>query len=329
MPAWLVFVFSGMAVAAAGMRLARDGDAIAARTGLGGLWVGAILVSAATSLPELSTDISAVWQGHSRLAVGDLFGSNLANLAILAGADLAVRRTRILTRVAINQALVGVLGICLTAIAMVGMLSSSFTLGGLAWPTLAIAFTYGAGMRLLHRNRPEPPFRTPADVSAARRRAAPLRRTMIQFALAALVILIAAPWLASSGAELATQLGVSTGFVGLVFVAFATSLPELVVSIESIRNQAYDLTVGNLLGSNCFNMAALVVLDAADGSGSLLSRSGGTALVGAAFGILMTAIALLDILNKSEKRIWVLEPGPAFMLLAYTAGLYLAYRTGP
>lgn len=328
MPAWLVFVLSGAAVAAAGMRLARDGDAIAARTGLGGLWVGAILVAAATSLPELSTDLSAVRQGHPSLAVGDLFGSNMANLAILAVADLAVRRTRILTRVAINQALVGVLGICLAAVAAAGALTSSFTLAGLAWPTLAIGFAYGAGMRLLHRNRPEPPFRRPEDVAAARRHAAPLRRSLLGFALSALVILIAAPSLARSGAVLADQLGLSTGFVGLLLVAFATSLPEVAVSVESIRHEAYDLTVGNLLGSNCFNMAVLVVLDAADGRGSLLAASDGTTLIGAVFVMLMTALALLDILNKSEKRIWLLEPGPAFMLLAYVVGLYLAYR-GP
>jgi cation:H+ antiporter len=325
-PAWLEFVLSGAVVAAAGIRLARDGDAIAARTGLGGLWVGAILVAAATSLPELTTDIAAVRQGHPSLAVGDLFGSNLANLAILAIADLAVRHTRILTRVAINQALVGVLGICLAAIAAAGVLSSSFSLAGLAWPTLAIAFTYGAGMRLLHRNRPEPPFRTAEDVVAARRRAAPLRRAITGFGLSALVILIAAPFLARSAVLVAVQLGLSTGFMGLLLVALATSLPELAVSVESIRNKAYDLTVGNLLGSNCFNMAALVVLDVADGSGSLLARSDGTVLIGAVFGMLMTGLALLDILNKSEKRVWVLEPGPAFMLLAYAAGLYLAFR---
>jgi cation:H+ antiporter len=325
-PAWLVFVLSGLAVAAAGTRLARDGDAVAARTGLGGLWVGAILVAAATSLPELSTDVNAVRQGHPSLAVGDLFGSNLANLVILALADLAVRRTRILTRVAINQALVGVLGICLTVIAAAGVLSSSFSLAGLAWPTLAIAFTYVAGMRLLHRNRPEPPFRSPEDVAAARRRAPPLRRSLVWFALSALVILLAAPSLARSGAALADQLGLSAGFVGLLLVAFATSLPELAVSVESLRTRAYDLAVGNLLGSNCFNMAALVVLDVVDGPGSLLARSDGTALIGALFGVLMTALALLDILNKSEKRIWVLEPGPVFILLAYAVGLYLAYR---
>lgn len=327
MPAAIVFLISGIAVAAAGIRLARDGDAIATRTGMGGLWVGAILVAGATSLPELSIDLNAVLQGNPNLAVGDLFGSNMANMAILAGADLAVRGGRMLTRVAINQALIGVLAIALSAIAAVGVLAGDgFSVLGLAGPTMVIGFAYVAGMRLLHRNRPNPPFRTPEEVDAARKRTPSLRRSGTGFAVAALVILIAAPFLAGSAADLATQFGISTGFVGLLLLAVTTSLPELAVSVESLRAGAYDLAVGNLLGSNCFNMFALVALDAVEGPGSILARSDRTLLIGAVFGILLMALALLEILNKSEKRIWVLEPGPVFMLLAYLAGVYLAYE---
>ncbi|MBI4501103.1 MAG: sodium:calcium antiporter [Gemmatimonadetes bacterium] len=325
---WIVFILSGAAVAGAGVRLARDGDAIAATTGLGGLWVGAILVAAATSLPELSTDISAVLQGNPTLAVGDLMGSNMANMAILAVADLASFRTRILTRVAINQALVGLLSIGLTAIAAAGILAGArFSLLGLTWPTLAIGFTYLAGMRLLHHNRPAPPFRRPEEVEEARAHTRPLRWAIAGLVISAMVILIAAPYLARSAATLAERLGVSQGFVGLLLLAVATSLPEVAVSIESMRMGSYDLAVGNLLGSNCFNMAALVVLDAVGGAGPLLASGDATLLIGAVFGILMTALALLDVLNKSEKRVWVVEPGPAFILLAYAAGVYLAYRT--
>jgi cation:H+ antiporter len=326
---WLVFVLSGLAVAGAGMRLARDGDAIAVGTGLGGLWVGAILVAGATSLPEITTDVSAVIQGNPGLAVGDLFGSNMANMAILAIADLAVFRTRILTRVAINQSMVGVLAICLTAVAAVGVLGGgTFSAAGLSWPTLTIGLGYLAGMRLLHHNRPEPPFRSAEEVTTARRRATPLKRAIIGFLVSALVILIAAPYLARSAATLAVQLGLSQGFVGLLLLALTTSLPEIAVSIESLRAGSYDLTVGNLLGSNCFNMAILVVLDMVDGPGSLLAGGDAVLLIGAMFGILMTGMALLEVLNKSEKRIWILEPGPVFMLLAYGLGLYLAFRAG-
>jgi cation:H+ antiporter len=240
-----------------------------------------------------------------------------------------VRRARILTRVTINQTLVGLLAVCLTTLAIIGMVTeSAFAPLGLAWPTWAIGFTYVAGMRLLHHNRPEPPFRRPEEITAAKGRAPSLRVAVIGFSISALVILVASPFLAGSAGTLAHQLGVSEGFVGLLLLAFTTSLPELAVSVESMRARTYDLAVGNLLGSNCFNMAALVVLDLVQGGGSLLTQADPAALVGAAFGILMMAVALLDILNKSEKRIWVLEPGPAFMLLAYVVGLYLAYQTG-
>ena len=68
MPAWLVFVLSGAVVAAAGVRLARDGDRLGEETGLGGMWIGAILVAGATSLPELLTDLNAIRDGNPSLA---------------------------------------------------------------------------------------------------------------------------------------------------------------------------------------------------------------------------------------------------------------------
>ena len=106
---------------------------------MGGLWVGAILVAAATSLPELVTDVNAVLQGHPSLAVGDLLGSSMANMMILAVADLLGRSPRLLTRVAINQALVGTLGICLTILAAIGTVTGRgfgpLPTGGRPWPS--------------------------------------------------------------------------------------------------------------------------------------------------------------------------------------------------
>ena len=123
MATWALFLITAAAVAGAGIRLAHDGDVIAEETGLGGAWVGAILVAAATSLPELITDIHAVLQDHVALAVGDLFGSNMANMLILAVADLTTRDPGMLTRVAINQALVGTLAISVTALAVLGVVA--------------------------------------------------------------------------------------------------------------------------------------------------------------------------------------------------------------
>jgi len=93
-----------------------------------------------------------------------------------------------------------------------------------------------------------------------------------------------------------------------------------------VRAGAYNLAVGNLLGSNCFNMAALVPLDLIHGPGSILSGTDPGLAVGALFATLLMTLAMLDVLNRSERRIWMLEPGPAFMLLTYLVGIYVPYR---
>jgi cation:H+ antiporter len=198
-PAWLVFLLSGAAVVLAGTRLARDGDAIAERTGLGAAWVGAILVAAATSLPELTTDVYAVRQGNASLAIADLFGSSMANMLILAIADLVTIRRRILMRLAVNQAIVGTLAITLTAVGAVGILTGDrLVVGPIGWAPIAIGLGYLSGMRLLHLNREEPPFETAEEAARARALAPSLRRSAVGFALAALVILVAARFLAAS-----------------------------------------------------------------------------------------------------------------------------------
>jgi cation:H+ antiporter len=148
---------------------------------------------------------------------------------------------------------------------------------------------------------------------------------MIGFGLAAVVILMAAPFLAASTATIAEQLGISKGFAGMVLLALTTSLPEMVVTWTCIRVGAYDLAVGNLFGSNCFNMAAILPLDIVYGSGSILAAVPFELTIGGLFAILLMALAVLDVLNKSERRFWIIEPGPAFMVLAYFAGLYLTY----
>jgi cation:H+ antiporter len=327
MPAWLVFLLSGAVVVIAGARLARDGDVIADQTGLGATWVGAILVAGATSLPELATDVSAVRQGAPGLAIGDLFGSNMANMFILAVADLLTRQTRLLTEVPINQAMVGVLAISFMALAAAGILmGDAFTVLGIGWAPLVIGAGYVLGMRLLHRNRAE---RRPSADGGPRRKdgdAPGLRPAMIGFAVAAIVILVAAPHLARSAATLAEQWGIATGFFGMVFLAAATSLPEAAVVFVAVRAGAHDLAVGNLLGSNCFNMLILVVLDIVDGSGPLLAQAESGVVVGALFGMVLMGQVLLDLLNRAEHRIWYLEPGPALMVLTYVAALFLTYR---
>lgn len=323
---WLLFLFSGGLVAAAGYLLARDGDTIAEGTGLGGMWVGAILVAGATSLPELATNVNAVLQDSVELAIGDLLGSNMFNMLILAVADLVTHRSRLLTRVAVNQALVGTLSILLTTLAAIGLQvdepRSGFPLG---WVAGLIGVGYGGGMRLIHANRAEPPFRTADEVAAAKPSRREVQRAVVRFAVSAMVILVAAPYLVRSTVAVSVQLGISEGIAGILFLAISTSLPEAAVSYTSIRSGSYDLAVGNLLGSNCFNMAAFVPLDIVQGPGSMFTGADPALMVSALGGVVLVAVAMLDLFDRVERRVWVVEPMPALMILIYLAAVLITY----
>ena len=119
----LQFVLLAAVIIAAGSVLTRCADAIAELTGLGRLLVGSVLLAGATSLPELTVDLSAIRLNLPDLAVGDLVGSSLMNLLILAVMDLSHRsRGRMLSRAAAAHALSGTLTIALTALVGVGIL---------------------------------------------------------------------------------------------------------------------------------------------------------------------------------------------------------------
>lgn len=327
MPAELVFFLSAAAIVIAGARLARDGETIADRTGLGQGWVGAILVAIATSLPEIVTDIAAVRQGDSDLAIGDLFGSSMTNMLILAVADLMTRGGHLMLHVHVNQAMVGVLAIAVTAIAAAGVLAGEIAvLFGVGWAPLTIALAYVLGIRLIHRQGTSEQPRRDQDTRESTAGDASLRAATIGFAVAAGAILVAGPFLARSAATLAEQWGIASGFFGMVFLAAATSLPEVAVVVSAVKAGAYTLAVGNLFGSNCANMALFIILDVLDGGGSLLAGAEPGVVVGAVFAVVLTALALLDLLNRSERRIWFVEPGPAAMVMAYAAGVFLTYR---
>jgi cation:H+ antiporter len=334
MAAWVIFALSGVAVVLAGIRLTQSGEVIAEETGLGGAWVGAVFIAIATSLPELATDFSAVRQGEHDLVIGDLFGSSMANMLILALLDLFLWRQRVLTRVAVNQALVGLLGISVTALAVAGVVTDlDLTFLGIGWAPLLIAGTYLVGVRLLHHNRAEPPFEaSPAGHDphsfGALRRSPAFRRSILEFFGATAVILLTAPFLARSAAGIAAELGVATGVIGIILLALTTSLPEVTVTVVALRGGSIDMAVGNLLGSNCINMMLFLFLDMAHGPGSLLREASTSALIAGVFAILLMAQTSFEILNKAERRVHLLEPDALFRIATYALGIYLVVRAG-
>jgi cation:H+ antiporter len=330
---WITFALSAVVIIVSGTKLSRYGDQIAEHSGLGRLWIGVVLLAAATSLPEMLTAVSAVLIDAPDLAVGDLLGAGLGNMLTLALVDLAHRTKRVWQQTALEQTLIASLAVVMTGLA--GLLivaretSSLFHIG---IGTVAIAVMYVFGMRVVFRQesmrrRSEQLERVVEKVEAAldRRSHAPLKRAAWGFAAGTLGILIAAPLLAQSAMEIAEITGISTTFIGTSLVGIVTSLPELVTTFAAVRLGAFDLAVGNLFGSNAFNMAILFIADMAYWKGPLLAAVEPAHAVTALVGIVLMSVGNMGLIYRAEKRFLLIEPDSALMILGYVLGMGLIF----
>jgi len=332
----VVFGLSAGVVVLAGVVLARNGDAIATRTGMGGLFVGMLLMAGATSLPEIVTDVSAAAAGAPDLALGDLFGSSMANMAILALVDM-MHRGHVWPSAGLGQARVAAIAIALTSVLMLGIISPlRLQVGWIGVESIVIIAAYvfaAAWVRRAQRSAttrlvmpapalPEPALPEAGDevlvpVGLDGLRGEPLRRNVLAFLGASLLILIAAPLMAIAAQAIAEQTGVAQTFVGVTLLAAATSLPELATSIAAVRIGAYALAVGNLFGSNAINPTIIFFADAAYLPGPILAAVSSQQLLAGVGAILLTAIALGGIVHGARTRIGRGEPDALLLLLAY------------
>jgi len=323
---WVVFLASASVVIAAGVGLALCADVLAERTGLGALWFGAVVVALVTSLPELVTDVSAVRRGAPALALGDLFGSSMANMAILASVTLVFPARRLLQRAALEHVLTAALAIAVTSLALVFISArQSWSIGGLAIGPAIVALAYVVGTYLVRERQ--------AAAGVIEERELPLRLPL-QVAVAGFLILAAAifaagPLLARSADRLADQTGLGETFFGSFALALVTSLPELSVSIAAIRIGAFNLAIATLMGSNATNMALLLPLELAYRPGSILTAAGPDLQIAATAAIFLMAIGTAAIVLKAERGRLPLDFAAVLMLVGYVGGLWAIYDLRP
>lgn len=323
--AWLTFIVSAALVVFAATRLAEYGDVIAVRTRLSGMFIGTLLLAGATSLPELLSALNALSIQAPDLAAGSMFGSNLFNMFMLALLDLVDRKARILRRVAMNHALTASLAVLLIGMASFFLIADiDVRLGWFGVDSLLIIAAYLAGVRLLQQQGGPPPSQPPVDDH----RVPSLRRALLGFSLSVAVLVVATPLLVRSTDQIGVQTGLSAGFVGAALLAVVTSLPELVATIAAVRLGAFDLAVGNLFGSNLFNMFALGLTDLLYLRGRFLAEVDASfALVGL-LGIILTALGLVGNLARMERRILFVEVDALLIMIGYFFGMWFLYSQG-
>lgn len=333
---WGVFLMSAAVIVYAGTKLTRYGDQIAEMTGLGGLWIGVVLMASATSLPEILTDVSAALMNAPDLAAGDLFGSNMANILIFGMIDLMHRQKRLWQQAAFEHALSAGLAMFLTSLAAFFVLYGvNVKHGGFGLGSLLLLLFYIFGMRLVFRQetlkRRQHEHEKVVEGKAGDERKETgktegLRRAGVGFGASAAALLIAAPFLAGSAGEIAERSGITATFVGTSLVGITTSLPELVTVSAAVRLGAFDLAVGNLFGSNAFNMAAFFFVDLAFRHGSLFTAVSEAHAMTALWSILLMCIALMGIIYRVEKRYLLIEPDSFLIIVGYFFGLWLLFQ---
>lgn len=322
-----VFIAAGAVVVVAGTALAHFGEAIAQSTKVGRLWIGAVLLAGATSLPELGTDIAATRIGALDLAVGDLLGSSMANMLILALIDLLPPRRNVLRQATLDHALAACLGITLNAMVGAFLLApSGLMVGGVSVESLVLVVAYVLGTRAVYRHATRGELTTPVEAAPPAGAPKPsLRRALVGFALAAAATLGAAPLFASSAEHLAVSTGLGNTFMGTWLVGISTSLPELVASLAAVRLGAFDMAVGNLVGSNSFNMVILAFVDLAHPGRSIFVDASRTHALTVTFSVVLMALGLAAIVYRAKKRLAMLEPDSALVVIAYSLSMWVLY----
>lgn len=335
---WLQFFASALVVVVAGIGLVRCSDVIAEKGPLGRMWVGAVLLAGATSLPEVATSISAGWMGFPDIAIGNVYGSNTFNIFILAIADMLEGRGSILRKVSPGHILSAVFGMLLAAIGAISILTGlPIGIFGVGIDSILIFCVYLLGVRMLGRydeRDPDEQVMTAIDpppewVRQRRERvkdsAMALRTAYIGFALSAAATVIAGVSLSRTGEALAEVTGLGSTFVGSTLIAAATSLPEVVATITAVLTGSFDLAVGNILGSNTFNMVIILLSDVAYRGAPILSVVDQAHAVVALVGLVMSAIVVTGLFYRSRRSYAGLGPDSVAILITYFLYLGLLY----
>ena len=303
---WLELLFCLAVIGYAGYFLSRYGDIIAEKTGMSASWVGLILLSTATSLPELATGISSVsFADAPNIAVGDVLGSTVFNLAILVMLDALYKRETLYSRAAQGHILSASLGSILIAFAGFSLLldqaGMSPAFGHVGFYSPFIVLVYLVAMRAVysyeHRTLSEY-----TEVSAERYSDVTLRSAVKGYALAAGAVVIAGSWLPFIAKDIAESMGWGRSFVGTLLVAGVTSAPEAAVTISALRIGALDMAIANLLGSNLFDIIILAIDDLFYTKGPLLANVDASHALTAFTAVMMSSLVAVGLTFRPQGR---------------------------
>ncbi len=293
---WLKFLISAVVIVVAGIRLTESVDQFSDCLQIGKVWIGVVLLGFITSLPEMITSLVAVVSLHAGdLAVGNILGSNNFNPMLLVVMDFFYRKgsiTNVIHSQRSHNASAG-FAVLLTGGVILGIIfKSSFA------TSILIALGYFAGMYYLAKiekedERERESFHSKENYS--------LVKMCFNIGISAVAVIGASIFLTGSADALADQTGLGRTFVGSIFLALVTSLPEMVISLSALKIGAFDLAIGNIFGSNMTNIFIVSICNIFYRGGNLLNEVSHTHILTAVLSILLTGMVIAGIHFKNKK----------------------------
>ena len=301
-----VFLASAVLVVLAGVALARFGDQIADITGWGTLWVGTILVSIATSLPELVTNITAVRpldflpvkleNPAPELALGNVFGADMINIFTISMVAIVFGIKNLFSNQPKDTQTLVVVAVVLGIIAFAFGALGDWGVGPSSAGALVIAVGYVIGMKLVYNAGSEARTAEAEKTDASTgEQGGNASRVWMGFAAAAGVVLIAAYFLAISADGIAEATGLGRSFIGVLLVSIVTTLPEASVTVAAAMRRSYGLVIGNIYGSCAFNLFVIPIAGLFFAGGPLLAEMESAHFVaaGAAIGLMSCGFLII------------------------------------
>lgn len=346
----VIFAVAAAAIWFAGTALERYADALSVRTGLGQAFTGVLLLSTATSLPEVATTITAAGLlSNPTLAVSNLLGGVALQTAILAIADRTQRHAGAVTSfeprfVLLMQGL-GVLLLLQVAIAGLAAEGRPMVFTVSLWP-FAVLCVYLGILYATYRYRGHPRWTptkrddVPKDSGRGQARLAKattdmekksLRSTKalwIFFTGLSLAVLVAGWLVAQSADVLAEQTGLGDAFLGATLLALATSLPEVSTTRAASGEGRYSMAISNVFGSNGFDISLLFLAELLYQGGTVMAHAGRSIVFVAAIGAIMTSIYLWGMLERRDRTILGVGWDSAGAVLVYGTGMTVLFFLG-
>jgi len=331
---YIIFGLAAIITVLAAIELSNNADFLSGKTPLGGLLVGTLLLGGATSLPEVTTSLTSVLISNPDIAVGNLLGSNMFNIFIIACFDINYRKMRMYQRVSTTHLYTAGLGLLLSIITLAALVHKlEFMVLGVGFESLFITSVYCIGMFMINRVTKDstdihlsvqdfekevinknPPFLSK-------------RRALLNFMLAALAIMGAGTILSISGDTLADITGLGSTFIGSFLLAATTSLPEAVAVLIALKLRNINMAIGSILGSNIFNMLILVGSDIAYPNGPILANVSPLHEITAYTIIILYVFVIISLMRKKKVSIFSYMLPSLLIIAGYFVATYLLYNS--